>query len=323
MQHILSSSIYENFGPENIFLINKIYKSKLEIYPYVQIDMGSSVKILGLTILHKSNGQLSIRIGDTDVGHTKIGKKILDNTNCANVITNGESSVLSNVKCSSGIVGRYITIQLITTAQSYLIIEDIELDISFTGSEIVPPQIHYPEKPEGCIEIAKFYHGPVIGKDIETDDAFNCQLLCRENDKCEFWTFDHITKKCTSRSAKGSVSNNGRFTSGSQICNIKNAPYQAIGIADTSCFKKNKDYKTNGYNLAHFANIKTPKTCQRLCQLVSQCQLWTFYVNTCYLKTGGVALTDAKGPTSGEKYCREELLSPGNSKLYQVYFKYL
>lgn len=70
------------------------------------------------------------------------------------------------------------------------------------------------------------------------------------------------------------------------------------------CYLADTDYRGNDIDRLE-GKVYSPRECQRLCQGLAACELWTYQpaTNTCYLKGGGGAASPASGLISGPRIC--------------------
>ena len=130
--------------------INTVFISNTELNPYIQIDLKHSVPISGILVSHhrdhySSFRNVRVRVGNTYIGYSSIGKIIQGNSECfysANPPTDSSNQLL---KCSNIINGRYVTIQLERTDVIY--IAEIKIIIGYIGEPNPPMVVTPPPRP--------------------------------------------------------------------------------------------------------------------------------------------------------------------------------
>ena len=122
--------------------------------------------------------------------------------------------------------------------------------------------------------------------------ASECQLKCKADGQCKFFTYVKSAQRCHLKNAKTKVtSGNADLISGPEIC----------------CFAHKIDYLGNDIRAVQ---TETAEDCQKACQKEHNCKYWTFVksIKKCHLKNAkSIGGTNSDDLVSGPRTCPGKL----------------
>ncbi|CBZ54555.1 hypothetical protein NCLIV_049840 [Neospora caninum Liverpool] len=134
-----------------------------------------------------------------------------------------------------------------------------------------------------CFEDSVDYTGYDLEK-VETGKITTpvmCQTLCQQRELCRYWSWVSPTKNCYLKSQfalmgrRDDASTSG-IVSGPQYC----------ASSPTECHEYGYDYSGHDVTKIVTGSVKSPNTCETLCEHEPDCFYWTWdrQANNCYLK---------------------------------------
>ncbi|EPT26742.1 PAN domain-containing protein [Toxoplasma gondii TgCatPRC2] len=152
---------------------------------------------------------------------------------------------------------------------------------STTGGMVSGPAF-CPQQPQ-CFEDSVDYTGYDLEK-VETGKITTpamCQTLCQQRDLCRYWSWVSHTKNCY---LKGQFALMGRRDD-SSTSGIVSGP-QYCTTTPTECHEYGYDYSGHDVTKIVSGSVKSPNTCETLCEHEPDCFFWTWdrKENNCYLK---------------------------------------
>jgi len=146
-----------------------------------------------------------------------------------------------------------------------------------------------------CQNEATTYERPAGSEEFQRVENWSeCQKMCRDDERCKFWTFDEREQTCTTMSDFANEAPKQGSISGPKRCPVYDCQEEGVGVEAMSAIDPVEERFIDSWS-----------DCQKMCRDDEKCNHWSYNVKekTCMKMRAKMRTMRAEGFFSGPKEC--------------------
>lgn len=150
-----------------------------------------------------------------------------------------------------------------------------------------------------CQEDGTVYEKPEEPKvERSIEDWSKCQKMCRDDERCNFWTFEEREETCTMMKAFDGKDAQQGAVSGPKRCKVYDCYDEGTGVEPADAIDPKEE-----------RNVENWSECQKMCLKNEQCNFWSYNgrEKICMMMRAIIKKTKQEGAFSGPKECTDRI----------------
>jgi len=151
-----------------------------------------------------------------------------------------------------------------------------------------------------CQEEGLVYDRPVEPKEerLEGGNWKQCQKMCKDDERCNFWTFDMREDTCTMMKDFAGKDTKNTAVSGPKKCKVYDCYNEGTEVQFADAIDPKEE-----------RNVESWSECQKMCLKDEKCNFWSYSgpSETCMMMRAQMRLSKAEGAFSGPKECTDRI----------------